>query len=304
VDGVAFSPDGKSVAITSSSFGDTLQLFDIDSGIARWKHWGQGAGFLEASFSADGSLLCVANSVLKATILDAGDGHVVMRRRIRGAVESAGGAVISPAGTRLTTVGNRNVRVYDVRSGAERLRFRLTAYSGCLRYSPDGTRIATFAKDGIHVWDAASGQLQDTLHVPAKTNQMQFGGCSHVLVTAGSDDSIIRAWDVASGTLTALCDTAPGTKWLTLGDGSGRVALTGCTDGTLRVWDVTTGLERTRLPTPKGCRVSVVNSDATKLAICNRTRSVEIWSLVGGAQQQPAPDAAAPDYWCPRCTAG
>jgi hypothetical protein len=32
---VAFSPDGKSVAITSG--GNTVQLFDIDSGAARWK---------------------------------------------------------------------------------------------------------------------------------------------------------------------------------------------------------------------------------------------------------------------------
>ena len=122
-----------------------------------------------------------------------------------------------------------------------------------------------------------------------------------LLVTAASDDSVIRVWDIAYGTETSQLDTAPGTEWLRLGDGCGRVAMTGCTDGTLRVWDVTTGQERTRLPTPQGCRHGAVNSDATKLATCNSTKSVEIWSIAGGPQQQPAPDAAAPDDWCYWC---
>ena len=197
------------------------------------------------------------------------------------------------------------VKVDDARSGAKTLSFLHNAFCECLRYSPDSTPIATLdrttiGKD-IRVWDAASGQLQARLHVPAKTNQMQFGGCRHVLVTAASDDSVIRVWDIAYGTETSQLDTAPGTEWLRLGDGCGRVAMTGCTDGTLRVWDVTTGQERTRLPTPQGCRHGAVNSDATKLATCNSTKSVEIWSIAGGPQQQPAPDAAAPDDWCYWC---
>jgi WD40 repeat protein len=200
----------------------------------------------------------------------------------------------------------------------ETFSLRLSAYCYCVRYSPDGTLIATLGSEatwkpgrqstGFYVWDAASFQLQAMWRPPATTNEVQFGGCSHVLVTTGSKDSVIRAWDVASGTLTALCDTAPdtaGSTWLTLGDGSGRVALTSRADGTLRVWDVTTGLERTRLPTPPKFLLGAVNSDATQLATSSkRTKSVEIWSLAGGAQHQPAPDAAAPDYWCPRCSAG
>ena len=274
VDKVVFSPDGKSVAITSSVFRGTLQLFDIDSGTARWKHGGFGSSLTEVSFSADGSLLAVAGD--RATVLDAADGHVVMRRRVRGGGDSPLRTLISPDGTSLTTVRGREVRVHDVRSAAARLYFNLDGRYGvrtqlarlpdcrCVRYSPDGTRVAALVRGGIHVWDAASFQLQARLHVPAKTYQMQFGGCSHVLVTAARNDSIIRVWDFASGTLTGLCDTAPGTTRLRLGDGSGRVALTSCTDGTLRVWDVTTGQERTRLPTPQRFRVGAVNSDATK----------------------------------------
>jgi WD40 repeat protein len=297
VDDVAFSPDGKSVAIKSSSFGDTLQLFDIDSGSARWKHSGHGFGFTEVSFSADGSLLAVAADVVR--VLDAADGHVVMRAGVASGGNVEARAVISPDGTRLAAVSGWRVFVYDVRSGAKTLSFRDNMPCHGVRYSPDGTRIATLGKDGIHVWDAASGQLQAALRTPATTNQMEFGGCRHVLVTAASDDSVIRVWDLACGTETRQLDTD--TNWLTLGDGSGRVALTGGTDGTLRVWDVTTGQERTRLPTPLRFGLGLLNSDATKLATSNGKKSVEISSLAGGHGQQPAPDAAAPDDWCHWC---
>lgn len=87
VDGVAFSPDGKSVAITS--IGDTIQLFDIDSGTARWEH-SHGTGESEISFSADGCLLCIRRTdAIKRTdamILDAEDGHVVMHCHVPVAV--------------------------------------------------------------------------------------------------------------------------------------------------------------------------------------------------------------------------
>jgi WD40 repeat protein len=310
---VVFSPDGKSVAITSSGLsGGALQLFDIDSGTARWKHSNRMFVFEAVSFSADGILLSVGRGA-RATILDAGDGHVVFRRRVG---QLGVQALISPDGTWLTTVGGgRKVWVYDARTGDEGPSVRLNAYCRGGRYSPDGTQIAALGTEatwkpgrprlGIYVWDAASGQLQARLqNVPAKTDQMQFGGCSHVLVTAATNDSVIRAWDVASGTLTGLCDTAPGTKWLTLGDGCGRVALTRNADRTLRVWDMATGHERTRLPTPQGFWSGAVNGDATKLATSNGGKSVEIWSLAGWPGQQPAPDAAAPDDWCPRCGAG
>jgi WD40 repeat protein len=299
VDGVAFSPDGKSVAITSSGFSSAVQLFDIDSGAARWKNSRLRASS-EVSFSADGSLLCVGG--WKAAILDAGDGHVVMWGP-DSPWDDVVRTSISPGGTRLITVREREVRVFDVRSGAETRRFHLSSkHCHCVRYSPGGT-LATLGEEGIQVWDAVFGELLARLQVPANTNQMQFGGCSHVLVTAARSDSVIRVWDVTSGTLTGLCDTGPSNRWLTLGDGSGRVALTRGADRTLRVWDVTRGQERTRLPPRMFGIGGVVNSDATKLAI-EGGKSVEIWSLAGGPGQPPAPDAAAPVGWCRRCSAG
>ena len=168
VDDVAFSPDGKSVAIMSSGVvggifhGSALQLFDVDSATARWKHSHYRNDFTEVTFTADGSLLSVGGSG-KPTILDAGDGHVVMRGGFSSDNQSSTKtrACISPDGTWLITFLGRRGRVYEVGSGAETFRFGLTAgYPGVVRYSPDGTRIAMLGGDGIDVWDAASFQRQ------------------------------------------------------------------------------------------------------------------------------------------------
>jgi WD40 repeat protein len=295
VSDVTFSPGGKRIAITSSNFGDTLQLFDIESGAALWKHSGRGIAFHEVTFSADGGLLAVGGSG-DPVILGADDGHVVMRRKA-GTSRLWVLPVISPNGTRLATSTGPDLRVYEVTSGAEILSFSLGANCDCLRYSPDGTRIVTLAEGGIQVWDAASGHLQSTLPAPANTNSMEFGGCSHVLVTAG-DDSIIRVWDIASGTKTKQLDPGPFIDWLILGDWCGRVALT--MTGTLRVWDVMTGHDRILMDTAQPLRVAAVNSDGTKLATCTRRKSVEIWSIAA----TPAPADTAPDRWCLRCRDG
>lgn len=299
---VTFSPDGKSVAITSSSIGDTLELFDIETGARRWKHSGRGAAFGEVTFSADGRLLAVGGSVPSIAILDTGDGRVVRRIRIRSGSQQWPEAVVGPDGMRLAVALDRKVRVHDAISGDEILSLRLSADAGSVRYSPDGTRIATLGKDGLHVWDAESGQAKATLPVHASTYDMAFGGCSHVLVTAGKD-WVIRVWDVVSGVEFRQLDRVWGTDWLTLSDdGGGRVALIGCTDGTLRVWDVMAGRERTRLPIPRGLRVAAVNSDGTKLATGNSRKSVEIWSIATAPSAATADTAA--DRWCARCGAG
>jgi WD40 repeat protein len=198
VSGVMFSPDGQRIAIMSSGY--TLQLFDIESGAALWKHRGADVD-IDVDFSADGARLSVGAGADKVRILDADDGRVMLRRRNPMGGPGTRLTAISPDGTRLAATYSSYVWVYDVISRAEMQSFRLDEICQILRYSPDGTRIVTLAEGGIQVWDAASGHLQSTLRAPANTNSMEFGGCSHVLVTAG-EDSIIRVWDIASGTKT------------------------------------------------------------------------------------------------------
>jgi WD40 repeat protein len=110
VDDVAFSPDAKSVAIASSGwFGGTLQLFDIDSGTVRWRYRrARTVDFTEGAFSADGSLLCVGGSD-KATILDAGDGHVV-RVAVSGRVRTRVDAGLYQLGRDVADHSPRSVR--------------------------------------------------------------------------------------------------------------------------------------------------------------------------------------------------
>ena len=298
VSGVKFSPDGSSVAIISSSFGDTLELFDIETGARRWKHSGRGAAFGKVTFSADGRRLTVGGSTNSIPILDAGDGRVMGRiNRVWSGSQMWPQAVMSPDGTRVAVAHDRNVWVHAT-SGHEIFSFRPSANCGYMRYSPDGTRIATLGKDGVQVWDAESAQLQTILQIPPKTHDMAFGGCGHVLMTVG-EDRAVRVWDVASSVEPRRIHAAPpGTHTVMLGD-DGRVAVSASIDRTVAVWDMMAGYERTRLRNP-GPDLCAVSSDGTKLATLGGKKSVEIWRIA------VAPDAIREpprDGSCAQCGA-
>ena len=131
---VAFSPDGKSVAITSG--GNTVQLFDIDSGAARWKsgrRWAPG-DITEVAFSADGSLLSVASA--SSSVLDAGDGHVLMRRFASGGDQFGVSTCISPDGRSLALCADRKSRSMTLGQAPRHLASSTTRFASACGIAP------------------------------------------------------------------------------------------------------------------------------------------------------------------------
>jgi WD40 repeat protein len=308
---VTFTPDGKKVAILSSAALtlDTLELFETETGNAVWKRRrltsmddvGTEPRPVRTTFCEDAGRLSLALSKEKLAILDATSGRVVMHRRIPAVVQGCQThTCISPDGTRLGTARGRYLRVFDAVSGDKTLSLR-TGAEDCKRllFAPDGRGIATLGPDGrVHVWDAKSGRLLHTVQAPASTDSMVFGGCSHVLVTAGRH-WVLQIWDVTSGRLSRQFDEVP--PWsdkLIFGD-RGRIALMASTDGTVRLWDVLYGQELSRLSIPDGHEAVAVNRDGTKLATVHHAKSVDIWSI------SAAPGAGTTDSWpagsCGRC---
>jgi hypothetical protein len=295
VTGITFSPDGRHLAVRSNGLGDTLELFDAQTGTRIWRHGARGAGIGDVTFSADGQLLATGSSVNKPVVLGADHGRVVLKVDVP-AINVFVTAAISPDGTRLATAAGVAVRWYDVSSGAKTLGLRLIAGCNDMQYSPDGTRLATCGKDGIHVWDPAIGQQRAALAPAAEVRSMAFGSCGHVLVTVGKDH-VVRVFDIASGSQRRQLDTAPDTTGVTLGP-DGRFALASSSDGTLRLWDVMAGYERTRLPAPAKFRHAALSIDGTKLATSNG-KSVAIQTVRPAPLTpigQPAQDGSC--VWC------
>ncbi len=118
-------------------------------------------------------------------------------------------AAFSPDGETVAVAGSRDVRLWDVASGAPR-GFRLSGHTSVLRsvtYSSDGRRIVTASADGtVRVWDAARGTaLTVSSHHVGRVNGAALlpGGW----IVSGGDDRTIRAYPCEScGSLDSLID--------------------------------------------------------------------------------------------------
>jgi len=154
---LTFSPDCRHIAVRSSGYSGTLELFDIATGARVWRRCR--ARYGQIAFSADGALL-VGVTWTRAFILAAADGRVVQKVRIPPRGEEIHDVRISADGTRLAAANKKTVRVYDVPTGIKVLGFRLSADCYAMRYSPNGALIATLEKTALLTdpWVGSAGQ--------------------------------------------------------------------------------------------------------------------------------------------------
>jgi WD40 domain-containing protein/caspase domain-containing protein len=227
---VAFSPDGKMLALGGSGSGapgGTVKLWDVASGRALRALSGHAVAVNSVAFSPDDTVLASGNNDGTVRLWDVATGREL--RTLSGhtsgfncgwGLKSIG---FSPDGWTLASgSGERNlasgsaddtIKLWDVTTGRE-LR-TLSGHSDAVdtvAFSPDGRMLASGAEDHtIKLWDVASGQELGSLsgHSSGVTS-VAFSPDGKVLVSGGAD-GMTRVWDVSSG--------------------KERVALIGFTDG-------------------------------------------------------------------------
>jgi WD40 repeat protein len=161
-DGVAFSPDGKTLARWGR---DQVALCDAASGkVTAWL-----AG-LTAAFSPDGKALAVGNGPTLGFV-DPRTGRE--KPTYAGHVWPLRALAFSPDGKTLATgAPDRSVRLWDAATGKETTGKRgKTIHASSLAFSPDGRRLVAgaslsatvYANYLICVWDADSGKEQPQL---------------------------------------------------------------------------------------------------------------------------------------------
>jgi WD40 repeat protein len=158
--GVAFSPDGKHVAVLCTD--GTLRLWSVADGHARSpRKMALGASFSALAFSPDG----------RAVAWGSWDGFVALTSTVDGKTRRLGqhgknviqSLGFDAAGTTLVSSSrNGEVRIWDAGSGT--LRKAIKVQSGLsvpAAVSPDGKLVVTGGPAGLSFWDAATGQLID-----------------------------------------------------------------------------------------------------------------------------------------------
>jgi class 3 adenylate cyclase/WD40 repeat protein/tRNA A-37 threonylcarbamoyl transferase component Bud32 len=211
-DGVAYAPDGRSIAVSLIRQGVTdemptaerLLMVDAATGRVRWERpapMRRGQEELHVTFTPSGGLVTSAQH--GDTILwDRRTGRMLRRYDVGGlpAVSVDGHKVALGRNTPSNDpVTGSWVSVLDLRTGRHRtLAANLsTAWIRGIAYSRDGSRIIADAFDGVHVWDAGSGSILESY--AGQPGQRSFMAVGPDVTTAfvGSQDGSVAAFDLS-----------------------------------------------------------------------------------------------------------
>lgn len=283
VESVAWSPDGKVVAVVCREF--SLRLWDAATGkvLRRLEHSSQ----VDAvAWSPDGRTLA---SVAVDTSLRLWDVTTGKERHLSEHTCSASSLAWSPDGTRIAlSCIDGETRLLDAILGVELS--HLVGYSHGIRavaFSPDSTRLASADDESIvHFWDLGAGVevLRFEAH-PGYIKSIAWSPNGEVLISAGSD-RILRLWSVTTGKElrqleghTGFVNSvawSPDGRCLAAGDGKG-----------VRLWDAATGKALRQFEGHSELVTSVAwSADGTMLASGSFDKTVRFWDPNNGKELQ------------------
>jgi WD40 repeat protein len=244
--GVAFSPDGKTVA--TSSRDRTIAFWDVATRkrlhIIRHRE-----PFGPLVFSPDGGLLAVVAGKAQREVLL----YDATTRKEKGKIGEfrtfLRSLAFSPDGKILAAKedGSSVVTFWDTSTGKKTHTLKgHTAVCDFHRqpFSPDGKRFVTGSKDEtIRIWDVATGKTLKVLegHDGPVYCAVTFSPDGKSVVSGGDRDRTVRVWDAETGELKKTLEGhTGGVRFVGFGADSRTIVSVTAENGEVRVWDLAT----------------------------------------------------------------
>jgi eukaryotic-like serine/threonine-protein kinase len=311
---VAFSPDGERLATSGGRDEDEkgeVKVWDLKTAREEFTLSRFANSIRCVRFTPDGLQFasCGRDGI---HIWDAQTGreqlawHDLQERRVEGVAFSPDGRRLASVGGQLSVHPDREVKVWDARSGEALL--SLPGHVGGLRsvaFSPDGRRLASGGLDQtIKIWDATTGLEVLTLrgHLDSILS-LAFSADGRRLASA-SVDNTVRIWDATPW------ETEPTPEFLTLAGHTGAVTdvafhptdgrslVSADTGGMLRFWDIWSGKKIGELQVPPSPTAVMLaySPDGGRLAAVSQgpQQLVRVWEIATAKEICAFPKSVLP----------
>ncbi len=246
VEGVAFSPDGKLLAVVTEDPGDAREspgdvvLYDVAARKVRAKLQGHRAAVNALAFTPDGARLFTGDQKGELRRWDVAKGTEVLPPLH--AHEYAIRGLAFPSDGRLFVTGSHDytVKIWDTAGPSLRKTCQgHTAGVWGVAVAPDGALAASAASDNsVRLWDTGSGLEKRILRAHTDAVQAVAFSPDGRRLASASRDHTVALWDVSTGLPVHTYSGHSNSVWCVTFSPDGRLIASGGMDHTVRLWRV------------------------------------------------------------------
>jgi WD40 repeat protein len=279
VNGVAWNPDGKTLASASSD--NTIKLWDASTGKPITTLTGHSDAVNGVAWNPDGKTLASASSDNTIKLWDASTGKLI--KTLTGHSDAVNGVAWNPDGKTLASASSDNtIKLWDASTGKPIK--TLTGHSYAVidvAWNPDGKTLASASRDKtIKLWDASTGKLIKTLTGHSYAVKGVAWNPDGKTLASASWDNTIKLWDASTGkpikTLTGHSDAVDGVAW----NPDGKTLASASWDNTIKLWDASTGKPIKTLTGHSNAVIDVAwNPDGKTLASASENKTIILWDF-------------------------